>query len=123
LNAVLIAAACIAEGLDLGSFYMAVNRFGIGREANPLARALHEAFGIAGPGILKAMAVVLMVLITLTIFKVYPRSIAARGLLIFAILVGGYGAFTNISALTHSDHIFKPGITLDASQVIDMRGQ
>ena len=61
-NAALLAVAVAMQLLDLVTFIGAVARVGIRGESNPIARALYQSQGQAGPAELKLVATTVIVL-------------------------------------------------------------
>lgn len=87
----------VAHAMDYATFVLMVVRHGIDRELNPLVVSLVQDWGIE----LLTIAKVAAVLLVATTFMVLTRSrpLVARSVLAVGILVGGFGAFSNVISI------------------------
>jgi hypothetical protein len=87
----------VAHAMDYVTFLVMVLRHGIGRELNPLVVTLAQDYGIE----LLTFAKVAAVLLVAATFMVLTRSrpFIARSVLAVGILVGGFGAFSNVISI------------------------
>ncbi|MGH2465754.1 MAG: hypothetical protein ACRDGI_09870 [Candidatus Limnocylindrales bacterium] len=90
----LIAAVVAAQLSDLATFVPAVARVGIGAESNPLARSLYLLQGPAGPALLKAAAIAVMLLALLRVERRFPTLVLPSAVVLVAI--GLVGAASNL---------------------------
>ena len=93
----LLAVVVVAQLLDLLTFVPAVARVGIGAESNPLAQVLYLAAGPLGPALLKAGAIVVMLLALHRVLRRFPRYALGSAALLVAI--GLAGAASNVVGL------------------------
>ena len=94
---VLLAVVVVAQLLDLLTFVPAVARVGIGAESNPLAQVLYLSAGPLGPALLKAGAIVVMLLALHRVVRRFPRYALGSAALLVA--VGLAGAASNLVGL------------------------
>ena len=87
----------VAHAMDYATFVVMVLRHGIGQELNPLVVTLAQDYGIE----LLTFTKVAAVLLVAATFMVLARSrpLLARSVLAVGILVGSFGAFSNIISI------------------------
>jgi len=91
-NAALLAVAVAMQLLDLVTFIGAVARVGIRGESNPIARALYQSQGQAGPAELKLVATTVIVLALLWTSRRFPHRFLAAALVPMGIAFAGFAS-------------------------------
>jgi hypothetical protein len=94
MSAVGIGLLIIAHVADYTTFMVMVARHGLESELNPLVVTLAADHGLALLTMAKFATVLLVASVFLVVGRTRPRLAAA--VLIFGVLVGGLGAFSNI---------------------------
>ena len=94
MSALGIGALILAHLADYVTFMFMVGQRGIGREANPLVVLIAEDWGLALLTVAKFATVLLVAAVFLLIGRSRPRL--AAGVLMFGVLVGAVGAFSNV---------------------------
>jgi len=88
-------AAAVAQLLDIATFLPAVARVGISAERNVLVRAAYDAYGPAGPVLLKALAIGLVVMALWWVAARFPNRL--MGPVLVAVANGVLGAWSNVA--------------------------
>ena len=94
MSAVGIGLLIIAHVADYTTFVVMVARHGLGSELNPLVVTLAADHGLALLTVAKFATVLLVASVFLVVGRTRPRL--AGAVLVFGVLVGGLGAFSNI---------------------------
>jgi hypothetical protein len=94
MSAVGIGLLIIAHIADYTTFVVMVARHGLGSELNPVVVTLAEDHGLALLTVAKFATVLLVASVFLVVGRTRPRL--AGAVLIFGVLVGGFGAFSNL---------------------------
>lgn len=97
MSAVSIALLIIAHIADYTTFLVMVTRRGLGSELNPLVVTIAEDHGLALLTMAKFATVLLVASVFLVVGRTRPR--VAGAVIAFGILVGGFGAFSNIISI------------------------
>ena len=92
-----IALLIAAHTMDYGTFLVMVVRHGLTMEANPLVAALAEQYGLVLLTAAKVAAVLLVAATFMHLARSHPR--AARSVLGVGIVVGTFGAFSNVISI------------------------
>ena len=92
-----IALLIAAHAMDYGTFLVMVVRHGLTMEANPLVAALAEQYGLVLLTAAKVAAVLLVAATFMHLTRSHPR--AARSVLGVGIVVGTFGAFSNVISI------------------------
>jgi hypothetical protein len=82
---------------DYMTFVIMVSRHGLGAEANPVVMMLAQDHGIFLLTAAKVAAVVLVATTFMVVGRSRPRLAAA--VLLFGVISGGIGAFTNLATI------------------------
>ena len=97
-SVVLIYLAVVAQLADWLTFGLAVDRYGVSMESNPVIQVVYSATGFLGVGVFKGLFVGLVFLIAL-----WYSSVGATGwstlLFVLLFLVGVLGAAANVWAV------------------------
>jgi hypothetical protein len=97
MAAVGIALLILAHAMDYATFLAMIVRHGISIELNPLVSALARDYGLALLTAAKVAAVLLVAATFMHLARTHPR--AARSVLGVGIVVGTFGAFSNVISL------------------------
>ena len=95
MSAVAIAALIFAHVADYTTFVIMVTRHGIGTELNPLVIKIAEEHGLALLTVAKFATVLLVATTFLIVGRTRPK--VAASVLVIGVLVGGFGAISNIA--------------------------
>lgn len=96
----LLGAVIVAQVGDLLTFIAAIGRTGIGAEQNFLARELFLRVGAAGPLLLKAAAVIVLVLLVRRVGQRFPAYAAPAAWLAVGLGLIGLGSNVLFGLLT-----------------------
>ncbi len=94
MSAMGIGLLIVAHIADYTTFLLMVGRRGLGTELNPLVATIVEDYGLALLTVAKFATVLLVAAVFLVVGRTRPR--VATAVLTFGILIGGFGAFSNI---------------------------
>ena len=94
MSAIAIGLLVLAHAADYLTFLVMVMRHGIGAEANPIVVTLAREHGLLLLTVAKFSAVLLAASAVIIVARTRPRI--AGGVLVFAVLLGGLGALSNI---------------------------
>ncbi len=92
-----IALLIIAHIADYATFLVMVAKHGLGVEMNPLVTTLFEDWGLELLTLAKFATVLLVAAVFLVVGRERPRL--AGAVLVFGVLVGFLGAFSNIATM------------------------
>jgi hypothetical protein len=92
----LLAVVVVSQLCDLSTFLMGIARVGIEAESNPLVRHLYEAYGAAGPLLLKLGTMgTILPLLWFVAARYNARILAPTFLAVSISLIGIYGNFAH----------------------------
>ena len=94
MSAMGIGLLIVAHIADYTTFLLMVGRRGLGTELNPLVATIAEDYGLALLTVAKFATVLLVASVFMVVGRTRPR--VATTVLTFGILIGGFGAFSNI---------------------------
>jgi hypothetical protein len=97
MSALGIGLLIVAHAMDYTTFLVMVLRHGIERELNPLVVTLAQEYGIELLTFTKVAAVLLVAATFLVLLR--SRPFLARSVLMVGIMVGSFGAFSNLISL------------------------
>ena len=87
----------IAHIADYTTFVVMVSRNGLQTELNPLVATIFADYGLALLTVAKFATVLLVAAVFLIVGRTRPK--VAAGVLMFGVLIGGLGAFSNIAPI------------------------
>lgn len=88
----------LAQLLDLSTFLMMVDRWGIVAEANPLVKS---AFEIGGLNMIILLKILLIILVVSTLIDISKKETWGNSaLFLIGVFVPTYGALTNLNLIT-----------------------
>lgn len=87
----------LAHLADYVTFVLMVARHGLQAEVNPIVATIAQDHGLLLLTLAKVATVLLVASVFLVVGRTRPRL--AAGVLLFGVLVGGLGAFSNIATL------------------------